>query len=984
MMREMVRGAPLILMALVLVGCGPGTLAVGAAVALSGGGGDEDGRPSGGDIEYAIYIDANKSGSVDGPDVVVIAFRREVKIQGDPVPDSVFALDPSGTFGPRATIVPGAGPREVVVHRLVGASLQPKGIHGKDAISTGVDLVAGSLGITDSEGKRFHPGPRPVDLGGELLVRVESAYLSDTDLDCAVSSGDTIEITFTADVSLRTVNPLQVFTLLVPGDTLGQGAQFLGGLPTDVRVVEISLGTGPVLTVPGTFHPGSTLPGSPTGIDLGDVQGLVVDSVFPEIPAVPRFPPGVDLGGPSFGGDDLQGARYVDENGNGVVDNPDTLVVSFCQDVVVQGTPLADSVFDLSPPGSFGFSATVVPGPSARQVILVDLDGPDLQPNGTHGTHPGSSGLNVRPGQTVLTDASLTPIQPAAAPVEIEGELNPRVIRVSYANQNSDCGPDAGDTLEVVFSDLVTFTGSDPDDAFQLPVTGDSLGTGATIAGGLPVMVDRITVVLGDSPVLQINGAFDPMTTSPGSSSGLDVRGNGVVVDAAHPVVRAAPWDPPGAEVEGESGLLWSVEGESNRSEELGYSAMAAGDVNGDGHADVIIGAPGANPYGRAYLYLGAPAGLPAAPDWSTTADGSTDADYGDSVAGAGDVNGDGFDDIIVGAPLSNAAASSAGKAFLFLGGPGGPPATPDWTTTGEGLDRSHLGSAVAGAGDVDGDGFGDVVIGAETYEVLTPFNEGGKAYLYRGGPSGLEPTPLWESVGEAQEMSKYGNAVASAGDVNGDGYDDILIGANEFDSPQPRAGKVYLHLGGPGGPSTTADWTSSGDDLWRARFGSSLARAGDIDDDGRDDVIIGAPFADTVSNEEGKAYVYLGETGGLSAFPAWSSAGDNVTRAAFGSGVGSAGDQNGDGYDDIIVGAAGRDTPTGKIFIFLSGPGGLSAAPAWTHKGDDQPFAYFGGNVGTAGDVNLDGWPDTYATSYRFNGIYNGVGKVHIFCGGM
>ena len=130
---------------------------------------------------------------------------------------------------------------------------------------------------------------------------------------------------------------------------------------------------------------------------------------------------------------------------------------------------------------------------------------------------------------------------------------------------------------------------------------------------------------------------------------------------------------------------------------------------------------------------------------------------------------------------------------------------------------------------------------------------------------------PAWSSYGDPQEGAGFGFAVASAGDVNQDGFDDVVVGAPGYDTANTDAGKAYLFLGSPNGLSTTPAWTSSGDNQADAVFGYKVASAGDVNNDGFDDVIVGALRHDHESLEDtGKAYVFHGETGGLSSTENW------------------------------------------------------------------------------------------------------------------
>ncbi|MBX3054721.1 MAG: FG-GAP repeat protein, partial [Caldilineaceae bacterium] len=350
----------------------------------------------------------------------------------------------------------------------------------------------------------------------------------------------------------------------------------------------------------------------------------------------------------------------------------------------------------------------------------------------------------------------------------------------------------------------------------------------------------------------------------------------------------------------------------------FGQSVAGAGDVNGDGYADVIVGAYGnSNFTGRVYLFPGGPSGLSASPAFTATGEGTGDY-FGASVAGAGDVNGDGYADVIVGAYGYD---SSTGRAYLFSGGPSGLSASPAFTATGEGANNT-FGSSVAGAGDVNGDGYADVIVGAFGYNSYT-----GRAYAFHGGGDGLRASPTFTATGEGTN-NYFGASVAGAGDVNGDGYADVIVGAEGYSS---YTGRAYLFPGGPSGLSASPAFTAIGEATFDS-FGWSVAGAGDVNGDGYADVIVGAIG---YGNYTGRTYLFHGGPSGLSASPAFTATGEG-TYNNFGASVAGAGDVNGDGYADVIVGAYGYDNSnTGRAYLFPGGPSGLSASPAFTATGE-------------------------------------------------
>ena len=476
----------------------------------------------------------------------------------------------------------------------------------------------------------------------------------------------------------------------------------------------------------------------------------------------------------------------------------------------------------------------------------------------------------------------------------------------------------------------------------------------------------------------------DPLATSPawtaesdqaGASLGFSVSSAGDVNgDGYSDVIVGAPYYDNGQTDEGRaylylgsaSGLsftpVWTAESDQ-ASANFGYAVASAGDVNGDGYSDVIIGSNGYNiQTGKAYLYLGSASGLSSTATW-TAESNQANAYFGCSVSSAGDVNGDGYSDVIVGVPLYDNGEVNEGRAYLYLGSASGISATSSWTAAGEAT-SNDFGYSVSTAGDVNGDGYSDVVVGAYGYSTST-----GKAYLFLGGTAGLSTTSSWSAAGEAA-TNYFGRSVATAGDVNGDGYSDVLVGADGYSS---SAGKAYLYLGGASGLSTTALWTAVGE-ATGDYFGRSAATAGDVNGDGYSDVVVGA-YGNTSST--GKAYLYSGGTSGLSTFSSWTAVGEAVSNS-FGYSVATAGDVNGDGYSDVVVGAYKNISDTGKAYLFQGSASGLSAASSWTAVGE-AASNYFGYSVSTGGDLNRDGYSDVVVGAYGYNANY---GRLYFYYG--
>jgi len=384
-----------------------------------------------------------------------------------------------------------------------------------------------------------------------------------------------------------------------------------------------------------------------------------------------------------------------------------------------------------------------------------------------------------------------------------------------------------------------------------------------------------------------------------------------------------------------------------------------AGDVNGDGYADVLVGAPyydSPTDQGAAFLYLGSAAGPTRDHNWTAEGD-QTGELFGWSSASAGDVNGDGYADLIVGAPDYDGGQTNEGRAHVFLGGASGLATTPAWTAEGN-LDGIEFGVSVASAGDVNGDGYSDVIVGASGFVPTSSTAIGpGHAYVYLGSASGLAAGPIWTTSGD-QEGSRFGDSVASAGDVNGDGYSDVIVGAPMASDGEAQEGRARLYLGSPAGPAASPSWTAESD-FAGAFFGRSVASAGDVNRDGYSDVIIGAYG---YNNERGQVYLYLGSPSGLAAAPIWTQGNASGGADWFGWSVATAGDVNGDGYSDIIIGAPYYLTDHGSAYVYLGSPSGVPVL-SWIKVGNLPEF--LGSPVGTAGDVNGDGYADVVVCGY-------------------
>ena len=351
-----------------------------------------------------------------------------------------------------------------------------------------------------------------------------------------------------------------------------------------------------------------------------------------------------------------------------------------------------------------------------------------------------------------------------------------------------------------------------------------------------------------------------------------------------------------------------------------GYVAPA-GDVDGDGFADLV-----SERQGTVYLFRGGPGGIVSAPlvrlEPPVAGEG-----FGAAVAGVGDVNGDGYADVAVGAP--GITGSDNGRVYLYFGGRAGPLRAPSLALPAP--TNGRFGTAVAGAGDVDGDGLGDVIVSAPR-QATVPGTERGRAYLFPGramtGPA-LAPTRTLEGPPNPTmplNNGNYGVRVASAGDINGDGRADVLVAATTQAVPAGN-GQVYAYLGAASGVATTPVTTLPGPH--GGYFGDPMGGAGDVDGDGYGDVVIAAheAMASGGSGAVGRAYLYLGSPSGALAQVSLSDPSPR-SEARFGFGTTGLGDVDGDGYDDWGVGDP-NDVPA-RVHIYR-GSSSPRDTPAFT-----------------------------------------------------
>lgn len=366
----------------------------------------------------------------------------------------------------------------------------------------------------------------------------------------------------------------------------------------------------------------------------------------------------------------------------------------------------------------------------------------------------------------------------------------------------------------------------------------------------------------------------------------------------------------------------------------FGNSVSDAGDVNGDGYDDLVVGAQGADgDLGQASLYLGSAAGTSDVPALVLYGDPARSGPYGtlfgSDVSSAGDVNGDGYGDVAI-------AADGPGVVYVHLGGPAGLSATPAVELGGTGF----LGTVISEAGDVNGDGYDDLVVGSrgDGHYAIT-----GRARVYLGSATGVDPVAVvtWSGGSDfyGDTLDYYfGGQVSGAGDVNGDGYDDVLV-------THEGLAEIHLYEGSAAGPGPVPAvvWTNP---TPTSSTEYRLSGAGDVNGDGYDDVIVGS-LADG-----GTVVQFFGSAAGAATTPS------RTLRFPAPSSISDAGDVNGDGYDDVVLGSAAHDLARGRVEILAGSAHGLRR-DAWGGIGGGVDLEQVGRSVSSAGDVNGDGFAD-------------------------
>lgn len=417
----------------------------------------------------------------------------------------------------------------------------------------------------------------------------------------------------------------------------------------------------------------------------------------------------------------------------------------------------------------------------------------------------------------------------------------------------------------------------------------------------------------------------------------------------------------------------------------LGNKLAAAGDVNGDGYQDIVATSNGASNgdgtcIASVHVFTGSADGLQQTPAWTVTFTDTSETN-GLPVAGVGDTNKDGYDDLLIGHPAATntSGATTAGKIMLFLGAATLPAQTPDFVVESS-VKGNKLGFSVAAAGDVNGDGYADFAAGAPFAESGSSEANEGRVTVWYGGTTGVSSDPAWNA--ESNFLgAQLGCTIATAGDVNADGYDDLAATACFYDGPETDEGQIRLYLGGATGLELTPAWTAEGNGN-SLIAGTSLSGAGDVNGDGYSDLLVGIPFSDEQFSNAGLVRIYLGNATGLMETPAWNFA-QPQDQGNFAQALFAPGDLTGDGLDDALMGTGLYDIgglkDAGLVVLMPGSAAAPPTEPVWRLEGD-RASSYLGTALTYAGDLTGDGCGELVVGAPGYSNPETSEGRLLIY----
>lgn len=384
--------------------------------------------------------------------------------------------------------------------------------------------------------------------------------------------------------------------------------------------------------------------------------------------------------------------------------------------------------------------------------------------------------------------------------------------------------------------------------------------------------------------------------------------------------------------------------------ESFGWRLSAGGDINGDGFVDLLVSAPsavvGGMRVGQVRVYFGGVTGVSAIPTNALMGE-QVDAQFGREIAPAGDVNGDGYADVVVGTIFATSAGrTQAGRMWLYLGGPSGlqpmPARTWDGATT-----QAFFGNQVVGLGDVNGDRLGDIAASAP-YANERSLELNGAAYVFLGSRSTLAMDAATVLPGPTSGAS-FSEGIAFVGDVTGDGYADFAVGGRGVSPTPSYAGTVQLFVGSAGGIAASAVSTVNGSEQ-NARWFDAIRSLGDVNGDGRADVGLG--YTPTSGLPGGALLIYFGRTTGLPSMADSTMLGDAMAGTVWGSLPSLGGHWDDDGLADVLIISPCADASaslreTGRLSWYRGRRTGFESTPVQVLHGSTAAACLGGGRFG-------------------------------------